>query len=1695
MYTLYIQTDGLIVNCRNVDIYGEHAASIEVRCGPSDTSTGCNINCLSSEGCAAVIVNCVSGVDCNVWCGIYAGGNQCPSTCTNCNYVTNYTGDDTTTSASISTTSITTTGMTNDSNAGDGGDGGDSGDGNDGDSVPVVVDRTLRVTAKFSSDFTQIGINFTLLNDTDEYSSNDVLSILSDNFGDINCSDIFVNVTMKLLSSKAECEWDIISDDTYNSNVYGILVALSGYSTIMIDDSLLINENIFVNNGEYNVSFLNPFISNNDWSAYKIETINISNNSIIPQIKISNFQYEIGICDDIILDARDSYNLGGRTGQFKWIITTPNNITNRSVAATNNGNMSDSIVISRVYYGMFVRVPETDLNFLRKYIDDYNYNNEFAVTLMTNIWYYGNVSVILNGTQQILSEKNHKTTILPLISIDGTSVIDDNGGNNYNEETLFLVSNFRLLTNISCLSQELELSLGVGDNSGNSGNDTVFSYKIFWNVSESTNTIDVSEINNYLIENDKYNQDNLIIPMKIIQNLLTVDYIYNFNLYFDCEYINIGLACDSVVKTTHQVYYKRSDLVCQIVGGTYKTVSNISWSDLTSNSQTTFFLDGSTFTYDPEKIDITDKSGLTFAWDCFLTFSNTYNDNNNSNVSTISCNAIMQNPDEGINYLVFDYLGLDSAEQQQQQQMEFYFELTVKDNDTNRDCVTYQVITFYLRDRDDDNDAYVQAANTVILYDLSLTAVKTKITSTERVRLIATINNDDNPNIYQNFVFEYSELNGYLTTTQIEEYRAQQLQDIHSDLNLHNLVLSENVLTEGKSYNFNLNVYNNDESEIMATSNVIVTVVEAEANIIDGSFVIEPDCNNLTFNSIEELLDLTFYFGINVYTTGTTIEDDVTYQFSLQSQTDTSLNDILLHSSVLHESYLEDVVLPEGDYWIKVTVFDVNGVYKSSLMHSCSIHIDHSNEEQYYNNNVNDTLEYLEVSINNNDLVSLNSQINLYLQSIQVILLHYGGTDEILKFMHDYFNPNVINLCQLPYVIHVAEIVNLLMKMFQNTNSFDIMHDAEQAIAMLYDLLKQILDPCNINENVGTELSFEKQFNLDVESIVTQQRRIYTDEFVGLETEFESITSTMSALLLDEFFADYFYDIIDNSVNFFQNNDYSTKFTILAKNSLYIWNLLHMSQSIPSEIIQIDKFDNFQIYSLRVFNQTINYQTQSNNTAVDISNEDTSQGRETFAAYYQPLKSIDCMLIALNLKIDFNGTNNNITHTTLVHILSNNTNYDLNYQQILQDNVTLIHTIDWDVYLHDNVNILCVWYNESTNDSDNSVFSWSSDGCVTNLIAIDEYTGQVTCNCNHMTTFAILYYLDEQEKNDNDFFDQYSKNGYYGYILVLLIFGFIGVAVYVLRLFHILRFKYGIPITCLWITIGSIKKHKRRNMNNPYNNDKKSCEVAPVILFLTLIQSVCQFGSCLIFLLYAVVLPNIDSDNDNYTDSEEILKFFTEFLTFGLFLPLIVSFYIYTCIIYALGVVSAALGSRIEKMRRRIFKFTMIGVICITLVLLTIAACFIADITIMTLGSYWFVLFESIYLVLLCVTLILVNYFTYTAFRTVKTTLNMLKEAAERRYGNCNGDEESLSKRKKTMYKILISTMVLSFVLLVQIISMIVFMIDVSYFHPIIQMIEIFLHLLYLIFVVYFYQNYFTAKIKDKMKQSYVFIVFSIHWF
>ena len=112
-----------------------------------------------------------------------------------------------------------------------------------------------------------------------------------------SCRRIFDTKTFGMLSNYSECDWD------FDKQL--ITIRLSSMSTIQVTDSLIIRPHVFVidsHSGQQTTSNVNRIIID-IVRPNKLDTI-------VPVVSLYNFKNVIGLCDQLILDARNSYNLG-----------------------------------------------------------------------------------------------------------------------------------------------------------------------------------------------------------------------------------------------------------------------------------------------------------------------------------------------------------------------------------------------------------------------------------------------------------------------------------------------------------------------------------------------------------------------------------------------------------------------------------------------------------------------------------------------------------------------------------------------------------------------------------------------------------------------------------------------------------------------------------------------------------------------------------------------------------------------------------------------------------------------------------------------------------------------------------------------------------------------------------------------------------------------------------------------------------------------------------------------------------------------------------------------------------------------------------------------------------------------------------------------------------------------------------------
>lgn len=685
----------------------------------------------------------------------------------------------------------------------------------------------------------------------------------------------------------------------------------------------------------------------------------------------------------------------------------------------------------------------------------------FDITLKITTW-YGSVS---NVTFEVIKTN----TIEPFVTIDGPSTFNLKDSNNLHQNgQITLYPSFRISSNFSCL----DIVNKTKNNSMHSF-DSHF-YQLQWSVTELTNSVDLWKINTYLsiINDGDDNTGDLVINMK---DYLIPGHNYTFYVLFTYDLSSILNIKDVNSKNaSHTVFYQQSDIICQIAGGN-KHISNQS---LMNFENYWIYLDGYTFTYDPDLIDDInmDKSHLEYSWDCIqiATFEiiNTTDFNTSTTLTTYALTRDW-NCSHGLHNYQTDNQHNSSNKHAQMVKLSimadlkqsgiinynladsttmitdisYQFSLMVKDryNPGRPSCNAIQTLIISDIKYDSDHDLY--SNDSMSLLSVSLTALKSVISQKERLRLISSVDDyyyyyyyGDHYKREEILYYEYHELNKRLTDEEIENNRIN-----NNNQNDNNLVLEGNTLESGVYYLFSVYVHNEDYSKYGQAS--VEIYVSQDPSIIEGSFTIKPDCRNssIIVTSIDQLLDLAFDISINTNTEYLSL----LYQFSYLPFSDMNESTnydadtaTLIHPTPTQNSYLDDIRLPSGSWILQATVFDVVAGTSVSVTSDfvCEIIVsdvnngsdDQCNDDGLQSlfddvlNGVFDEVSELE------QLVSTNEQYTKYFGYINVIvgyLTHidynynsntsncvYNRLTDVLDLFYNHFGSNVVNLCQTDYV-------------------------------------------------------------------------------------------------------------------------------------------------------------------------------------------------------------------------------------------------------------------------------------------------------------------------------------------------------------------------------------------------------------------------------------------------------------------------------------------------------------------------------------------------------------------------------------------------------------------------------------------------------------------------------------------------------
>ena len=1493
----------------------------------------------------------------------------------------------------------------------------------------VNTETIANVQAQFSYDFLQIIIEIEVyvdFIDNDEVGAAIEASVIPIA---LDCEDIFTNETFALLSTYSSCEWNINS----NSNSK-IIVTLSGFSSIEINSLLNIKTNSFMIEYFDGNNVIQQFLTSNNNSNGTDGVISTSislpdkDEQISPVLVVSDLHPVIGICNDLTLDARNSYNLGGRSAIFEWCLVVNNN-TNIYNDTNINSQEIDCV------YGKQATITNDWI--LENLISFSEYKYTIIATVYT--WYESNDSFIFNI--------EYRDSIIPLATIDGPLTFAKDDPNYLNNHITFYAE-LTIFSNITCLQKvyntsrtkvaewlqtwentTVEWSVSVASNNKHNSSDSAV----------YANHVNISSLNRHLHDLRK---DQDAVTLSVIDYDLKPGFRYDFMASFLCDTCDEGAG--DTINVTHSIDYQYSDLVCQIAGGN-KEIVNVS---LNSIKDEIFELNGELFTYDPDAATIYNKSHLAFEWSCIerIVWNNSNDYGANYTDLSFANGSIETKISDWSGWLLADhdeydhirYFSLNQPlskiiETQIESQnstiagyIEYEFELNVYDTrTTNREsCVAFKKITI--------SDIRLDSKNEMKLLDISISAIKSNINSDERVRLISTIDFSDNIlHNSDNYNYTWTESNGHLTQDDIKSIQINK----HNNYNAFNqerfnLILDANSLQSDTEYEFHLSVENKYNKYEFGSASVNVYVNE-KPSIVDGSFTITPNCQSIVIDDITQLFDYTFDISIEANGDNTPLLYQFSYTMANSSET------ILLHPFLLSHAYLDNTILPVGSFFVQVAVFDSNGASTTVTADEiCHIETKFGTDNSNVNHNgvnmhPNECREL--VNLITNDFVpnrhnssfvpfvSKYKQYVSYFQSIDAVIEYIkighdcqsaSVSDAILKSLNKKFvSGNEMNFCDNDgeYVIPLAQTITLFLELQLHQSLYNLTTLQTEIISYL---LSQVLDPCGVINSAF----IETDIIVVVDSVITATPKLInktngedvTDEFSSLLTNLRNI-NVLDNLM---YTAIWYWDKYEND-NLMQ----------LFDNSLYISELVRISISIPSEHNRKAVFSQelnvpiLETYSIRADNETIDEHFFNNSVSVALDSSDTSDARSAFADYYTNLQSVDVIIVAINSQcniindIDYNYNNSiqsqsngtPVTSTVSIKILSQGSQF-IHQGEIypLQANMSLI----FDEPCHDTpetFHFICVWFNNS-NDS------WSSDGCITKTTYTILGGNIIECSCNHLTTFAVLYHIDEQE-GESVLIKTYSMHPGYAIGSLVLILGYGIVFLFIVRLFYRAH-SNGVEFFFF-----CKKKSSKKKKHSKRSKDKKQYETAFGALLFTMIQCILQVFSGLIFLTFVVFFKDFhDESADRFTDSQVIASFYKEFLTFSLILPLLVSMYIFSHLIYGMALVTVSTSVRIQKKKRQINKFTIASNAVITAIFVIIIIFLVFD---LNKSRYFqilrlFLVFECLYIIIMFVVGIFIGIFGYQSSKIVHDSIVMLDSQSSRSQ-TCT--EESISVKLQKSIK------------------------------------------------------------------------------
>ena len=241
------------------------------------------------------------------------------------------------------------------------------------------------ISAQWSDSHLQIYIKVT---DRDNVNTSNWI-VTDDTAMENDCSTIFDWATLQILGS-SDCVWLKTAAQARQQDLDSdvlIAIDLASDSTIDFNDALYFGLDAAAT--YYCASWGRRRLSA---STIVIPAIDAATDPIPPSIRLTNFAGTIGVCNDLVLDARGTTSMGGRDGIFRWRITHEYD----GVQFSNADN-----------FNLFGSYKELDRGLLDK-------PATYHITLTVTNWY--NASSSLNMTVTVEDEPTPRIVLRHVVS-------------------------------------------------------------------------------------------------------------------------------------------------------------------------------------------------------------------------------------------------------------------------------------------------------------------------------------------------------------------------------------------------------------------------------------------------------------------------------------------------------------------------------------------------------------------------------------------------------------------------------------------------------------------------------------------------------------------------------------------------------------------------------------------------------------------------------------------------------------------------------------------------------------------------------------------------------------------------------------------------------------------------------------------------------------------------------------------------------------------------------------------------------------------------------------------------------------------------------------------------------------------------------------------------------------------------------